>query len=70
MLMADLEAARNQWLDETPSAEQRAKRDRSDFLSYRDASGRVADWVDNAHRFASVNLLRGEILRQRLPAGR
>ena len=44
MLRADLDAAREAWLKEAPTPQERAERRQSTFLAYRDSAGRVADF--------------------------
>jgi integrase len=54
MIRRDLEAARTAWLSLSPNAAERAKRERSSFLSYRDASGRHADFHALRHTFITM----------------
>lgn len=54
MLRADLHAARAAWLAEATGAEDRAERERSDFLAERDALGRVIDFHALRHSFVSA----------------
>ena len=42
LLRPDLALARKQWISEVPNPEERAERERSDFLSYIDGDGRYA----------------------------
>jgi len=44
LLRADVEAARARWIDEAPTAGERAKREASDFLRATDSRGRVIDF--------------------------
>lgn len=44
MMRRDLEAARKKWLEEAKTPKERADREKSSFLQYRDASGRYADF--------------------------
>ncbi len=53
MLRADLKAARDGWLGETPDAATRQARDESDFLAYRDRAGRYLDFHSLRHGFIS-----------------
>jgi len=54
MLRIDLDAARAAWLDETEAdAEERSRRERSDFLQERDNAGRVFDFHALRHGFIS-----------------
>jgi integrase len=57
MLKADLEAARENWLNEARTDGERAKRKESRFLAYVDASGRIADFHALRHTFIT-NLIR------------
>ena len=57
MLRRDLEAARQAWLDEARTSQQREERERSSFLVYRDDSGCVVDFHALRHTFIS-NLMR------------
>ena len=54
MLRADLDAARCAWIDASSSDDERADRERSDTLVYRDARGRVADFHALRHTFIST----------------
>ena len=58
MLRADLEAAREVWLEEAASDEERRVRERTGFLAYRDSSERVADFHSLRHTYIT-NLVRG-----------
>ena len=60
MIQGDLEAARRAWIEEARSADERAERARADFLAYRDAAGRVADFHSLRHTFIS-NLASGGV---------
>jgi len=51
MIQRDLAAAREQWLEEAPSPEERARRLRSDFLCYRSHAGLYADFHSLRHLF-------------------
>ena len=53
MMRADLEAGREAWLEEAPSKKVRKERERTSFLKYRDASGRVADFHALRHTYIS-----------------
>ncbi len=53
MLQQDLAAARRKWIDDAPTAEEREQRERSDFLAYQDADGRVVDFHATRHTFIS-----------------
>jgi integrase len=44
MMRSDLKAAREAWLESAGSQQERAEREASDFLKYRDAQGRIADF--------------------------
>ena len=56
----DLKAAREAWLSEAKTAEERAKREESDFLCYRDEDGLYADFHANRHTFIT-NLRRAGV---------
>ena len=60
MFRADLEAARNAWIDEAKSAAEKNRRTTSGFLRYVDGAGRVADFHALRHTFIS-NLARGGV---------
>ena len=60
MLREDLAAARAAWINQAVTAEERSKRERTDFLIYRDHSGRVADFHALRHTFIS-NLAQGGV---------
>jgi hypothetical protein len=61
MMRADLEQARNEWLAaDSLSDEERANREKSDFLKYQDSSGRFADFHANRHTFIT-NLSRAGV---------
>lgn len=51
MMRVDLAAARLAWLDESENKEDRAARERSDFLKYQDSQNRFADFHANRHTF-------------------
>jgi hypothetical protein len=51
MLRRELEAARAAWIAEATDPHERDGRERSDFLAYRDAGGRVADFHALRHSF-------------------
>ncbi len=54
MLRADLAAARDEWLDEAPNAEERAERERSTYLAAVDELGRVVDFHGLRHSFITA----------------
>ena len=54
MMREDLADARAWWLQEAEDAQERAKREGSDFLAYRDAAGLVADFHALRHTFGSM----------------
>ena len=54
MLKADLEAARDAWLDDSQSDAEREKREQSNFLCYEDDAGRYADFHALRHSFVSL----------------
>jgi integrase/recombinase XerD len=51
MMKADLAAARNKWLSEAKTDEDRQWREESDFLCYKDENGLFADFHSNRHTF-------------------
>ena len=53
MIRKDLALARVQWLDAAPTPEDRAERERSDFLLYKDTAGHVADFHALRHTYVS-----------------
>lgn len=54
MLRTDLQAARAAWIAEAKDSEaERASRETSDFLCYRDAAGQVADFHATRHTYIS-----------------
>ena len=54
MLRADLEAAREAWIKEAETAEERDERERSSFLTSRDEAGRVVDFHALRHTTGSL----------------
>ena len=60
MLRGDLVAARTAWINEATDPTDRARREASSFLKYRDDVGRVADFHSLRHTFIS-NLARGGV---------
>ncbi len=59
MMRLDLEAARKKWMDEVNSASKMKRREKSDFLKYRDSNGLFADFHGNRHTFISNLTLAG-----------
>jgi integrase len=53
MLRADLVAARSAWIEASADPAEQHRREESDFLCYRDRSGRVADFHSTRHTFIS-----------------
>jgi integrase len=53
MLRSDLKAARADWIAEATDAQERRRREESDFLRYRNAAGEVADFHSTRHTFIS-----------------
>ncbi len=53
MVRRDLADARARWISESLTSQERDDRERSDFLAYRDHSGRVFDFHAFRHQFAS-----------------
>ena len=51
MMQLDLKAAREAWLEESKTPEERKAREESDFLEYQDDSGLFADFHSNRHLF-------------------
>lgn len=51
MMQRDLETARQGWIEEASTKLERLARNESDFLIYRDNSGRFADFHSNRHLF-------------------
>src|SRR5439155_1636417 len=51
MIRRDLEIARAAWVAEARTPAERAEREASDFLAYRDSQGRVADFHALRHTF-------------------
>ena len=75
MLRADLKAARTAWIAAAPSDAEREARERSDFLVYQDAAGRVADFHATRHTYVSAIVAGGasvktaqELARHSTPA--
>jgi integrase len=60
MVKLDLAAARQRWLAEAASDQDRSRREQSDFLVYRNAAGRYADFHAMRHTFIS-NLTRSGV---------
>lgn len=53
MLQQDMAAARRKWIDDAPTDGEREQRQRSDFLAYQDADGRVVDFHAQRHTYIS-----------------
>ena len=53
-VVLNLAAARKAWLDEAKTSAERQRREESDFLAYRDAAGRVADFDALRHTTSSL----------------
>ena len=51
MMRADLKAAREKWIAAAETPEERALREQSDFLKYRNDAGLFADFHSNRHTF-------------------
>ena len=51
IIRRDLKIARVAWIGEARTPEEQQKRESSDFLTYRDSEGRVADFHSLRHRF-------------------
>ncbi len=54
MIRADLKEARKQWLSGFQDARQQAEAEQSDFLAYRDAEGRYADFHSLRHGYITM----------------
>jgi site-specific recombinase XerD len=54
MIRGDLKEARKKWLQSFQDDRQRAEAERSDFLAYRDAEGRYADFHALRHSFITM----------------
>src|SRR4030095_11812936 len=54
ILRPDLSLARDQWLSSATSPEERARRDESDFLRYKDRNGLFADFHSLRHSFITL----------------
>ena len=60
MMRRDLEIARTAWIEEAGSdARERGERERSNFLTYRDGEGRVADFHGLRHTFITESVRAG-----------
>ncbi len=53
LLRADMEAARTKWIAEAPPAQERAERERSDFLRHTDSQGKIVDFHGLRHTYIS-----------------
>jgi hypothetical protein len=51
MMRADLKAARKKWIEAAGTPEEKAQREQSDFLKYKNDSGLFADFHSNRHTF-------------------
>jgi hypothetical protein len=51
MMKKDLAAARKKWIEEAKTRKEKAEREASDFLRYKDSAGRFADFHSNRHTF-------------------
>jgi integrase len=58
---ADLMAARDAWLEEATTDEERAARNRSDFLKYKDAQGRQADFHGGTRKTLCTQMHRANV---------
>ncbi len=54
LIQYDLEAARQTWLQEAQNDVERAEREQSDFLAYRDSAGRYADFHALRHSYITM----------------
>lgn len=66
VLRLDLEAARKAWIAEAKTTRERKRREKSDFLAYRNHAGLFADFHSCRHLF-TTNLERGRRLLRRWP---
>jgi site-specific recombinase XerD len=53
MFQRDLAAARSAWIDDAKADDERQRREQSDFLSYANAAGEVADFHAQRHTYIS-----------------
>src|ERR1700730_14886091 len=53
MMRRDLDAARKRWIAEADTEVERREREKSDFLTYRNAEGLFADFHAHRHTFIS-----------------
>ena len=60
MMRRDLAAARKDWIEQAETDKERALRESSDFLVYKDSQGRFADFHANRHTFIT-NLSRAGV---------
>ncbi len=60
MLRRDLASARNIWIGEVKDETEREKREKSDFLRYKDSKGLYADFHALRHTFI-MNLCRANV---------
>jgi integrase len=51
MMRADLKAARNKWIEAAETPAEKAEREKSDFLKYKNDAGLFADFHSNRHTF-------------------
>jgi integrase len=54
MVRHDLQAARQAWLDDSPTSAVRSAREKTDFLKYRDADGQQVDFHGHRHTFVTT----------------
>jgi integrase len=59
MLRLDLDSGRKAWLENAQNASERERRATDDFLAYRDAAGRVADFHALRHSYVTLLSLSG-----------
>ena len=60
MMQRDLKAAREKWINEAKTPEERAIREASDFLTYQNHDGLFADFHSNRHTFIT-NLAKAKV---------
>jgi integrase/recombinase XerC len=70
MLQADMLAARARWIEEAPTAQERARREESDFLRPVDSAGRVADFHSLRVTFVSRVIQAGANPKQAMDLAR
>lgn len=59
MIAYDLDSARNFWIEEATTPDEKAKRQQSDFLKYQNTQGKFADFHGLRHTFITNLSLNG-----------